>query len=107
MGEFPSGQRGQTVNLLLLASMVRIHPLPPYMANGKDVRLEKRVFTRFFAVLTLKNFYTKPKMTFAAFEGKTGVELSHLELIGIIRVTANHPPAHNEKKPRIPIGPRL
>ena len=29
MGEFPSGQRGQTVNLLLLASMVRIHPLPP------------------------------------------------------------------------------
>ena len=29
MGEFPSGQRGQTVNLLLLASMVRIHLLPP------------------------------------------------------------------------------
>ena len=29
MGEFPSGQRGQTVNLLLLASVVRIHPPPP------------------------------------------------------------------------------
>ena len=29
MGEFPSGQRGQTVNLLLSASMVRIHLLPP------------------------------------------------------------------------------
>ena len=29
MGEFPSGQRGQTVNLLLSASVVRIHPLPP------------------------------------------------------------------------------
>ena len=29
MGEFPSGQRGQTVNLLLLASVVRIHLLPP------------------------------------------------------------------------------
>ena len=28
-GEFPSGQRGQTVNLLLYASVVRIHPLPP------------------------------------------------------------------------------
>ncbi len=27
--EFPSGQRGQTVNLLLVASVVRIHPLPP------------------------------------------------------------------------------
>ena len=29
MDGFPSGQRGQTVNLLLSASMVRIHPLPP------------------------------------------------------------------------------
>ena len=29
VGEFPSGQRGQTVNLLLSASVVRIHPLPP------------------------------------------------------------------------------
>lgn len=55
------------------------------MANEKDVRHEKRVFTRFFVALMLKIFYTKPKMTFAAFEGKTGVELSHMELIGIIR----------------------
>ena len=29
MEEFPSGQRGQTVNLLRLASVVRIHPPPP------------------------------------------------------------------------------
>ena len=29
MGEFPSGERGQTVNLLSLTSMVRIHLLPP------------------------------------------------------------------------------
>ena len=29
MGEFPSGQRGQTVNLLQIASVVRI-PHPPY-----------------------------------------------------------------------------
>ncbi len=28
-GEFPSGQRGQTVNLLRIASMVRIRPPPP------------------------------------------------------------------------------
>ena len=27
--EFPSGQRGQTVNLLSVTSMVRIHPPPP------------------------------------------------------------------------------
>ena len=29
MGAFPSGQRGQTVNLLAMPSVVRIHPLPP------------------------------------------------------------------------------
>lgn len=29
MDGFPSGQRGQTVNLLALPSMVRIHPPPP------------------------------------------------------------------------------
>ena len=29
MGAFPSGQRGQTVNLLSTTSVVRIHPPPP------------------------------------------------------------------------------
>ena len=29
MGDFPSGQRGQTVNLLSLTSVVRIHHPPP------------------------------------------------------------------------------
>ena len=33
MGEFPSGQRGQTVNLLAMPSVVRIH-LPPPKRNG-------------------------------------------------------------------------
>ena len=49
MGEFPSGQREQTVNLSSLTSVVRIHPLPPkktllfavsfffYMCNFKKV----------------------------------------------------------------------
>ena len=32
MEEFPSGQRGQTVNLLRFASVVRIHPRPPSLA---------------------------------------------------------------------------
>ena len=36
MGEFPSGQRGQTVNLLRFASMVRIRPPPPSVANKID-----------------------------------------------------------------------
>ena len=30
MEEYPSGQRGQTVNLLASPSMVRIHPPPPH-----------------------------------------------------------------------------
>ena len=33
MGRFPSGQRGQTVNLLQLASMVRIHHLAQHIRN--------------------------------------------------------------------------
>ena len=37
MGEFPSGQRGQTVNLLRFASMVRIRPPPPQ--NDQSFRI--------------------------------------------------------------------
>ena len=37
---FPSGQRGQTVNLLSQTSMVRIHPPPP----RKHVELVQRAF---------------------------------------------------------------
>ena len=37
MGVFPSGQWGQTVNLLLNASVVRIHQLPPKACDKKDV----------------------------------------------------------------------
>ena len=36
MGAFPSGQWGQTVNLLLNASVVRIHQLPP-KSCGKNI----------------------------------------------------------------------
>ena len=31
---YPSGQRGQTVNLLAMPSMVRIHHLPPFFARS-------------------------------------------------------------------------
>ncbi len=34
MDGFPSGQRGQTVNLLQIASVVRIHPHPLYHSKG-------------------------------------------------------------------------
>ena len=36
MGEFPSGQRGQTVNLLSLTSLVRIQLPPPKNTAEKD-----------------------------------------------------------------------
>ena len=36
MGRFPSGQREQTVNLPLLASVVRIHPCPPYLREWRN-----------------------------------------------------------------------
>ena len=40
MGDFPSGQRGQTVNLLATPSVVRIHHLPPI----RTVRLNGSCF---------------------------------------------------------------
>ena len=46
MGEFPSGQRGQTVNLLLSASVVRIHPLPPNLNRNFDTKLRFCFFAR-------------------------------------------------------------
>ena len=36
MGEFPSGQRGQTVNLLSTTSVVRIHSPPPKSEKPHD-----------------------------------------------------------------------
>ena len=36
MGEFPSGQRGQTVNLLSMTSLVRIQLPPPEKALAKS-----------------------------------------------------------------------
>ena len=52
MGEFPSGQRGQTVNLLSTTSVVRIHPLPPSKGYKKDVAQETPDFIGGFAVST-------------------------------------------------------
>ena len=52
MGEFPSGQRGQTVNLLSLTSMVRIHLPPPSKGYKKDVAPETPDFIGGFAVST-------------------------------------------------------
>ena len=37
MERFPSGQREQTVNLLSVTSVVRIHPSPPRKSTSQDV----------------------------------------------------------------------
>ena len=59
---FPSGQRGQTVNLLAPLSMVRIHLPPPFLIffavrRGRffyaylfSIHLDKQVLERFFCV---------------------------------------------------------
>jgi hypothetical protein len=45
---FPSGQRGQTVNLLSLTSMVQIHPPPPKKPGCLTSRLF-RIYASLFA----------------------------------------------------------
>ena len=42
MGRFPSGQRGQTVNLLQIASVVRIHHRPSFFIIAGWSSLEAR-----------------------------------------------------------------
>ena len=64
MGAFPSGQWGQTVNLLLNASVVRIHQLPPkscgknvsqlFCCIAKNDELISPFFQTFFTLLSNK-----------------------------------------------------
>ena len=60
MGVFPSGQRGQTVNLLLIASVVRIHPLPP---SGVDIYMS----TPFVILQLFYVFYSHNKTVMTSF----------------------------------------
>ena len=52
MGVFPSGQRGQTVNLLSSTSVVRIHPLPPSGVVYLDATQKSLEKSRLFAFFT-------------------------------------------------------
>ena len=45
-GEFPSGQRGQTVNLLSTTSMVRIRPPPPKQERPSSAMATRSFFLR-------------------------------------------------------------
>ena len=51
MGEFPSGQRGQTVNLLAVLSVVQIHLPPPKTRMRKAFGF--LLFTAYFFTITL------------------------------------------------------
>ena len=59
MGAFPSGQWGQTVNLLLNASVVRIHQLPP-KSCGKNM-------SQLFVVLLKNDELIRPPPFFQTF----------------------------------------
>ena len=50
MGEFPSGQRGQTVNLLALLSKVRILPLPFCPGGGTGRRTGLKILRKLNSV---------------------------------------------------------
>ena len=54
MGEFPSGQRGQTVNLLAMPSMVRIHLPPPKILHESAgfLLITSSLFTLHFSLFT-------------------------------------------------------
>ena len=52
--EFPSGQRGQTVNLLSQTSMVRIHPPPPNIMSKVAVAHAMAIF---FVIIPLTIYY--------------------------------------------------
>ena len=56
MGEFPSGQRGQTVNLLRIASMVRIRPPPPEKNGNRDTITVLFSYIRLRRVILLRSY---------------------------------------------------
>ena len=60
MGRFPSGQRGQTVNLLQIASVVRIHLCPLGESQDKEIILsQQNLITRGGAVWKLVGLITR------------------------------------------------
>ena len=83
-GEFPSGQRGQTVNLLLIASVVRIHLPPPKIADFRQKIGDFYVFTITYSL------FTKSKGRFLKVRGNSEYVFLGYDLI------LTHPYGHNE-----------
>ena len=72
MGVFPSGQRGQTVNLLSPTTVVRIHPLPPKKKTSFDRNLSFSVIFALRRVILLRSdiCLTTSDIRFASFGGE-------------------------------------
>ena len=66
MEEFPSGQRGQTVNLLSSTSVVRIHPPPP---RRSKVRFAPTLFYALHEKASSARFLAPPLQTATAYAG--------------------------------------
>ena len=72
MGEFPSGQRGQTVNLLRFASMVRIRPPPPMEKVLEPLRFLGFFFFLFPGFLTNKKLKNTIKIYYLGVRRMSG-----------------------------------
>ena len=91
MGAFPSGQWGQTVNLLLNASVVRIHQLPPterYFERG----IALFVFLNFAGIALVDSNSPGPAVT------SRGAKMPQW---GIFRARLANPPAPTKKDPQL------
>ena len=86
MGEFPSGQRGQTVNLLAMPSVVRIHLPPPSTAERQclfyDLNRSDRQEVR---KLTIQGGYRK----YGEISFLRGVAITTIVLMHLIQVYWN------------------
>ena len=79
---FPSGQRGQTVNLLSVTSMVRIHLPPPINLYEKP---DKSGFSAFLHTSSINFYETKTKM-----DGKSRGHYSLFQLLNNICDKSSH-----------------
>ena len=95
MGEFPSGQRGQTVNLLAPPSVVRIH-LPPFKTRNQIQRIWFFVLRERCMRPPCKNGNSEK------FQLNTGV-LAHIGSEAI-HVQGSNPPSPIQKKKSDPMG---
>ncbi len=82
---FPSGQRGQTVNLLSVTSVVRIHSLPPYCASQKDATRKTEDFLGFSRFISVFLAFSKNEFSYKQKDAKRP-----FHPLGWIRTT-NHP----------------